>query len=130
VSDEPVTWVVAALQVLTALGIAAFWVTWFREPHEEPWLPSGYVEHERVFVFPDSLLATLLVCSAVLAVLELPLGRALGLVCAGMLLFLGVIDAAYYALHGMYARPRGGVLNAAVVAGVLTGAAVFFLAYR
>lgn len=129
-SDDLWVWAVAALQVLTAAGIAAFWLTWFREPHDEPWLPVGYVEHERVFVYPDSLLATLLVLSAGLSVAGRPLGSTLGLVCAGMLVFLGVIDAAYYARHGMYARARDGVLNGAVVAAVLVVSAVLVVAHQ
>jgi len=129
-SDDPVTWLVAALQVVTATGIAVFWLTWFRAPHEESWLPPGYVEHERVFVFPDSLLASLLVVSAVLVVLEQPFGEPLGLLCAGMLLFLGVIDAAYFSRHRLFTRARGGLMNAAVVLSVLVMALILFLTYR
>ena len=113
------TWVVAGLEVAAALGIAVFWVTWFREAHDEEWLPEGYVQHERVFVFPDSVLALLLVASAILLVTGQPLGRPLSLVCAGMLAFLGLIDAAYFWQTGLFARERGGVANAAVVVGVL-----------
>lgn len=128
-SADAVTWTVATLQLVTALGIAAFWVTWFREPHTEPWLPEGYVDHERVFVFPDSILAGLLTLSAVLSVAGVPLGRTLSLVCAGMLTFLGVIDAAYFAQHGMYARERGGLLNAALVVAVLAMAVLIVVTY-
>lgn len=123
------TWVVAAWQVLTALGIATFWITWFRQPHDESWQPVGYVEHERVFVFPDSILATLLVVSAALCVSQQALGESLALVCAGMLLFLGIIDAAYFARHGMYARAKGGVGNVGLVVAVLALAAVLLLRY-
>lgn len=129
-TGDPLTLAAAALSVVTAAGIATFWLTWFRERHSEPWLPVGYVEHERVFVFPDSLLAALLVTSAILAVLEEPLGRVLGLVCAGMLLFLGVIDAAYFAQHRMFARARGGVINLGVVVAVLVVAVVLAVAYH
>jgi hypothetical protein len=118
-TDDVGTWVVAALQVVGALVIAAFWITWFRQPHDQDWLPIGYVEHERVFVFPDSLLATLLVVSAALSVAEEPLGRTLSLVCAGMLTFLGVIDLAYFWQHGMFKREREGLGNLGVVVGVL-----------
>ncbi|HEX6517010.1 MAG TPA: hypothetical protein VF049_15700 [Nocardioidaceae bacterium] len=129
-SADAVTWTVATLQLVTALGIAGFWATWFREAHTEPWLPEGYVDHERVFVFPDSLLAGLLTLSAVLAVAEVPLGRTLGLVCAGMLAFLGVIDAAYFAQHGLFARARDGLLNAAIVGAVLAMAVLLAVTYH
>jgi hypothetical protein len=128
-TGDALVWVAAGVQVLTAVGIVAFWVTWFRRPHTEEWLPTGYVEHERVFVYPDSLLASLLVVSAALAVLEVDLGRSLGLVSAGMLLFLGVIDLVYFAQHGMFSRARGGVGNAGVVVGVLVASVVLVVAY-
>lgn len=128
-TDDPLVWVAAVLQVLTAAGIAVFWLTWFREPHAEPWLPRGYAEHERVFVYPDSLCATLLVVSAGLGLFEVPLAASLALIAAGMLLFLGVIDAAYFAQHQMFARDRGGVVNAGVVAAVLVVAVYLFVVY-
>ena len=61
--------IVAAVQILTAIGIARFWITWLRTEHEEPWLPVGYVEHERCFVYPDSVLAALMVVAAILLIL-------------------------------------------------------------
>lgn len=119
-TSDPWTWVIAAWEALTALGIAGFWLTWFRQPHAEPWHPPGFVEHERVFVFPDSTLAALLLLSAALQVTERPLGGSLALVCAGMLAFLGIIDAAYFAQHGMFAKEREGLVNAGIVGAVLS----------
>jgi hypothetical protein len=123
------TWVVAVWQIGTAVGIAFFWLTWFRQPHTESWLPTGYVEHERVFVFPDTVLSALLVASAVLLLAEESLGRALALVCAGMLTFLGVIDLAYFAQHGMFAREREGFGNLGIVVAVLALAVVLVWRY-
>ena len=114
-SDDPATWIVAVLQAGTAVGIAVFWVTWLRSPPKDPWLPAGFVEHERAFVLPDGLLALLLLGSAVLSVLQHALGASLALVAAGMLLFLGLIDAAYFARTGLFARDRGGRGNLGVV---------------
>jgi hypothetical protein len=129
-TDDALVLVAAAVQVLTAAVFAVYWVTWFREPHTEPWLPAGYVEHERVFVYSDTVVAVLLVVSAVLAVLDFALGRTLALVAAGMLLFLGVIDAAYFAQHRLFARERGGLLNGGVVAGVLAVSALLVIVYH
>ena len=122
-------WIIAGLELATALGVAAFWMTWFREKHNEEWLPEGYVQHERVFVFPDSVLAVLLVASAILLVTDQPLGRSLSLVCAGMLAFLGILDAAYFWQTGLFARRRGGGVNAAVVVAMLTLAVVLVAAF-
>lgn len=129
-TSDALVWVTAAVQVVTAAGMATFWVSWFHEQHAEPWLPAGYEEHERVFVFPDSVCATVLVVSAVLAVLDRAWGATLGLVAAGMLTFLGVIDAAYYAQHQMYARERDGVINGGIVVAVLAVAVLLVVTYH
>jgi hypothetical protein len=129
VSRDASTWVIAALELVAALAIAGFWATWWREPHDEPWLPAGYREHEEVFVVPDAVLALVLVASAVLLVLGEPLGRSLALVAAGMLAFLGLIDLAYFARHGLFARERGGLRNGAIVLGVLVLAAILIVRF-
>lgn len=123
------TWLLATWMIVTALGLVAFWLTWFRVPHTAQWQPAGYVEHERVFVFPDSTLALLLLVSAVLLLLGEPLGRSLALLDAGMLAFLGIIDAAYFTQHGMFARQREGLLNATLVGSVLSLATVLAIRY-
>ena len=112
-------WVIAGLQLLAAVGIAAFWVVWLRSDHDAEWLPEGYVEHERPFVWADGVLAAVLVASAALLLAGHPLGRSLALIASGMLAFLGVLDLAYFTRHRMFARRRGGVGNAVVVGGVL-----------
>ncbi len=119
-TDDAGLWVIAGLMVVTALGIAGFWLTWFRQEHDQEWLPEGYVDHEAPFVFSDSVLAVVLVVAAVLLVLEESLGERLALVAAGMLAFLGILDAAYFWRTGLFARERDGIANLAVVAGVLT----------
>lgn len=117
-------WLLALWMLATAAGIAIYWATWFRTPHEQAWLPVGYQEHERVFVFPDTLLATLLTATALLTITEHDLASRLGLVAAGMLTFLGVIDLAYFAQHGLFAREREGLLNLFLVVAVLALAGV------
>ena len=118
-SSDATTWFVAALEVAVALGIVVYWVTWFRQPHDEPWLPVGFVDHETPFVFTDSILAVVLVVGAILQVAEEPAGDSLGLFAAGMLAFLGVLDLAYFARTGMFQRGHGGIINAGVVVSVL-----------
>ncbi len=107
--------IVAVVQVLVALGILRFWFTWLRTEHEEPWLPPGYVLHERCFVYPDSLLATLLIVSAVLHFLGRPVAGRISLVCGGMMLFLVVIDTAYFFQNGMFAKEKGGAENVGIL---------------
>ncbi len=100
--------IVAAAQVLMAAGTVYFWIKWFGKEHNEPWLPRGYVEHERCFIYPDSVMSVLLVASAVLLLLGNPIGESLALVCGGMLLFLATIDIAYFSQNNMFDRERGG----------------------
>jgi hypothetical protein len=121
VTGDAATWVIAGLMVLGAAVFATFWITWFRRAHDQSWLPAGYRDHETPFVFGDSLLALLLVTTAVLLVLEEPLGESLALVAGGMLLFLGILDAAYFWRTGMFAPEHEGVANLAIVLAVLAG---------
>jgi predicted MFS family arabinose efflux permease len=56
-------------------------------------------------------------------------GAWLGLIAAGMLAFLGVLDLAYFLRTGMFARERGGVANAGVVASVLALAVILVVRF-
>lgn len=116
---DPLLWVLAVLQVGTAVGIAVFWTSWLRADHDTSALPPGFVEHERAFVLPDGVLAVTLTASAVLTLVEHDLGGRLALVSVGMLVFLGLLDAAYFAANGMFAAERGGRGNAAIVGWLL-----------
>lgn len=141
-SHEPIVWLIAGLEVVVALGIAICWTTWFRQSHDEPWLPDGYVEHEAPFVYADSVLAVVLVTAAVLQVIEgppgeiemlvsrsRPIGESLGLVAAGMLAFLGILDLAYFARTGLFKREHEGIVNGVVVAGVLLLAVILVVRF-
>ncbi len=128
-TDDVGIWVIAGLMFVTAAGIAGFWLTWFRQDHDEDWLPDGYVDHEAPFVFSDSALAVLLVVSAILLVLEEPVGERLALVAAGMLAFLGILDAAYFTRTGLFVRQRDGIANFGVVAGVLLMSAILLVRF-
>ena len=89
---------------------------------QQDWLPAGYREHESPFVFSDMMLALLLLATAVLLVLEEPMGEHLALVAGGMLVFLGVLDTAYFSNTGMFAPEHEGYMNlAGVVAASLAG---------
>lgn len=105
------TKIVAVAQIAMAIGIIRFWIIWFRTEHNESWLPTGYMEHERCFVFPDTVMSILMIISAILLFLGNPLGESLTLVCGGMMLFLTVIDIAYFAQNGMFAKKKGGGEN-------------------
>ena len=111
--------VLVGLQLATALGIIVFWVRWFRSEHDESAWPPGYRQHEQAFVLPDVTMAMLLAASSLASLARLPLGSPLALVAAGMMLFLALIDLAYFARQGMFAVARGGVGNAILVGWLL-----------
>lgn len=123
------TWVIAVLQVGTAIGIVAYWQWWLRSDHDVAWWPTAYEEHERAFVLPDHVLATLLVISAGLSVSGNEAGPHVALLAAGMMLFLGLIDLAYFVRHRMFARERDGVGNALIVGWMLLFAVVLAIRY-
>lgn len=128
-TDDAGIWIIAGLMLVTAVGIAGFWLTWFRSEHDEDWLPEGYVDHEAPFVFSDSVLAILLVVAAVLLLLEEPIGERLALVAGGMLGFLGILDAAYFWRTGLFAKDRDGIANLGVVIGVLTMSVILLVRF-
>lgn len=111
--------IIAVLQLVTAAGIVHFWIKWFRTEHNEPWLPEGYIIHERCFVYPDTVMCVLLVCSAVLLLTKHPLGERLALVCGGMMLFLAILDTVYFIQNKMLSKDTGGTGNLGVIVPLL-----------
>lgn len=103
----------------TAVGIAIYWATWFSTVHTQTWLPTGYVAHERVFIFTDIPLALLLTVTAVLIVRGSSRAAPLALFTAGMLAFLGIIDTAYFAQNALFDPAHDGVANLFIVGAVL-----------
>lgn len=122
-SRGAVTRALAAWCLLTAIGIGVYWATWWSTSHTESWLPEGYVEHERSFVFTDVPLSLLLVATAILLLRGSYWAVATALFTGGMLTFLGVIDTAYFAHTGMFAPESDGYANAFIVTAVLALAA-------
>ena len=120
-TDDVGILVTAILMLLGALVFAGFWIWWFRTEHDQEWLPAGYRDHETPFAFSDTVLALTLVVAAVLLLLEEPLGESLALVAGGMLVFLGVLDAAYFQRTGMFASEHDGIANLAIVLAALGG---------
>jgi len=129
VTDNAATWAVAALLVFGALVFFTYWIVWFHQKHDQDWLPPGYREHESPFVFSDMMLALLLLATAVLLVLEEPIGEHVALVAGGMLVFLGVLDTAYFWKTGMFTPEHEGYMNLAVVAASLAGGIFLIVRY-
>lgn len=120
---------VVIIQLVAAASIVGFWLTAGRARFDEPWRPPGFAQHERAFPLPDIVAALLMVLSALLVTRGHPLGRSLGLVAAGMLLFLGLIDLNYMRQNGLFARERDGRMHAAIVTIILAVAALLLGRY-
>ncbi len=103
--------IVAILQVLMALGMIHFWYSWFRSEHKESWLPSGYMEHERVFFYPDMVLSFLMLVSAYLLWTDNSFGEKTTLIAGGMMLFLTIIDLAYFIQHDFFNKEKNGIYH-------------------
>jgi hypothetical protein len=99
--------IIAILEIATALGLSLFWLAFFTIGLAPAQQPVGYFEFEHSFPVPDLLLAGLFAvagrCLLDVRLERRRLGRSLSLVCAGALMFLGVLDASFNLQNGMYA---------------------------
>ena len=93
---------VARAQVATGFGIIVFWVLFFTVGLAPANPPACYFAFERSFPLPDAVLAISLLTAGTLVSMGRPEGHALGLVCAGGLLFLGLLDASFNFQNGIY----------------------------
>jgi len=92
----------AALAVVAAGGIAAFWVGFFTVGLAPERPPACYSAYEHSFPLPDGMLAFALFTAGVLVLKGRASGRSLMLVCSGALVFLGLLDAAFNFQQGVY----------------------------
>jgi hypothetical protein len=117
----------AVLAVLTALGIAGFWIAFFTIGLTPAHLPACYLAYEHSFPVPDAALSVTLAVAGVLVLRGRELGRNLGLAAAGGLVFLGILDASFNLQQGVYAASTAdlfvnALINAwCVVFGLLLG---------
>ena len=94
--------VLAILAVVTAVGVAAFWIGFFTVGLAPEQPPACYFAYEHSFPLPDGLLALALFIAGVLALKGRASGRSLLLVCSGALVFLGLLDTAFNFQQGVY----------------------------
>jgi hypothetical protein len=93
---------VARAQMATGVGIIVFWVLFFTVGLAPANPPTCYFAFERAFPLPDAVLALGLLAAGALVMTGRPEGRTLGLVCAGGLVFLGLLDASFNIQNGIY----------------------------
>ncbi|GBQ58393.1 hypothetical protein [Komagataeibacter swingsii] len=123
---------IAALSLLWAVIIPAYWAMWLRGDHAGDAHPPGYVAHERAFLLPDLTLSLLLWVTAILALRGSGSSSGAmmvtGLTAGGMMLFLGLIDLSYDLGQGARARDYAGdvllVGSACALVGLIAAGAV------
>lgn len=97
---------IARLQLGTGIGLLVFWALFFavglapRDP------PPGYFQFEHSFTVPDIILALSLIRAGTWLLgaeaSRHKLGWVLSLICAGALIFLGLLDISFNLQNGMY----------------------------
>jgi hypothetical protein len=102
--------------VMTAVGIAAYWLDFFLRGTvhvvEEEW----YLRFERSFPVADASIAVASAIAAAGLFTDNSYGTGFGLVAAGGLVFLGLIDLTFNVQNGLFRLlPRSGEMWAEVV---------------
>jgi hypothetical protein len=95
---------IARLQLGTGIGLLLFWLAFFTVGLAPANPPPGYFQFEHSFTVPDIILAVALIVAAMrgLRSADDPIAHVLSLVCAGALIFLGMLDVSFNLQNGMY----------------------------
>lgn len=93
------------VQIVTGIGILAFWLLFFSVGMEPAQQPPCYLAFEHAFPLPDMILAIALLTSAANVLKGGNWGLRLSLACAGGLLFLGLVDFSFRAENGAFSGP-------------------------
>ena len=103
---------IAILEILTSMGLIAFWTLFFTVGLAPANPPVCYLAFERSFPLPDMVLAAALLSAGVLLLKRNPAGRMLSLLCAGALIFLGLLDFSFNIRNGIYtSTPADAILS-------------------
>jgi hypothetical protein len=106
------------LQILTGAGLILFWLLFFTIGLAPANPPPGYFEFEHSFAGPDLLLACALIYAGVqwrAAEGRHHIARPLSLMCAGALIFLGLLDVSFNLRSGIYTAGWGDGLGALAI---------------
>lgn len=101
----PVYKMIALFQMLIALGILLFWISFFTlQPVvlTDPLKTEIYHAYEHAFVVPDLILTLLLLLAAINLLRRQQKGVVFTLISSGMLVFLGLLDFSFNLQQGIY----------------------------
>jgi hypothetical protein len=93
---------IAVLELLTGIGFILFWIGFFSIGLAPENPPQCYFAYEHSFPLPDIILSIAILASGLLLLKNRESGRALSLVCAGGLMFLGILDFSFNIQNGIY----------------------------
>ncbi len=111
----PAARALAIVQIVTGIGIFAFWLLFFTIGLAPAKPPPCFFEFENSFPIPDAILATGLIASGVAMNRGLAWGSPISLACSGGLLFLGLIDLSFTAQSGGFRGPISDALQSAFI---------------
>lgn len=90
-------------EILTGAGLLLFWLGFFTIGLAPDNAPPCYLAYEHSFPLPDIILAAGMLTAAALLIKGKAAGKTLSLVCAGALIFLGVLAFSFNIQNGIYA---------------------------
>jgi len=93
---------IAILEIITSVGLILFWTAFFTIGMAPKNPPPCYFVFEHSFPFPDVILAIGLLTGSIMMLKGRAGGRRLSLLCAGGLIFLGLLDMSFNFQNGMY----------------------------
>lgn len=88
------------LQLLTAIGLIAFWTAFFTIGFENPAYPAFYTKFEHSFPLPDAFLCIVLLIAYFNR--NSTQWKDYTLIAAGAMIFLGLCDFSFNVMNGMY----------------------------
>ena len=90
-------------EILTGIGLIIFWILFFTVGMiDKNVAPDCYFQYEHAFPPADIILALGLIFSSILLLKKLPIGKTVALVCAGALIFLGLLDFSFNLQNKVY----------------------------
>ena len=92
----------AALLLVTAVVTAAYWVDFFGRGSVQAGAEDWYLRFERAFPVADAWMATASLVAAIGLLGHRDYGVVFGLVAAGALLFLGLMDLTFNVQNGLF----------------------------
>jgi hypothetical protein len=90
------------LQLLTALGLIAFWIAFFTIGFSNDAYPACYESFEHSFPVPDAFIAIMLLMAWNVGSKDHPKAIQYTRIAGGAMIFLGLCDISFNTLNGMY----------------------------